>query len=240
MLEHFSSDLFHFDEDTHTYTFDGRVLKSVTGVCKRFHKPFERDAISKRVAEREGRPQEEVLAEWDAKAKRATDLGTEVHKLIETYWDQGLEAALALWATEEAKARFAAFVEFRMRELPTIKVVAQELKVYNLAFGMAGMIDFVGINDKQDLFIFDWKTNGKFTTDSDKAYDMLRAPLTSYPDNHLNAYSIQLSLYRLMLDKAGIDIKNAYLVHIPPNGAKPKMHKAKDFREDLQPYLRRV
>lgn len=230
---------FKFNETRHTYTFGGQYLTGVTGQCKKWHKPFDRDGISARVAQKEGRSATAVLAEWDAKGKAATDLGTEVHQMIEDYWNGWNGAEKFEFFSEEARKRFAAFYSFARSELPNIVSVASEYKVFSLKYRVAGTIDFIGQHkDNGRVYLFDWKTNGKFRDDRDRAWDKLLPPFEDLDDNELNSYSIQLSLYRLILADANIDTRGGVLVHIPPAGIKPVLYPAKDLTVRLAEALK--
>lgn len=240
LLEPFRYEGFHFDPEKHRYTVDGEYYPSVTGLCKKYKPPFDQDAISKRVAEREGKTQAQVLAEWKAKGKKATDLGTEVHELIEAYWrGQTPLADGTMVVSEEAKKRFAAFLAFRQKKLPNLFVIEPELKIFSRRYKAAGTIDWFGLNRRDGgLYIFDWKTNGKFRTDTEMSFGKLLGPFSEYDDNELNNYSIQLSYYRLFLkEEAGIVTKGAALVHIPPEGGNAVLYHAKDFTEILKDEL---
>ncbi len=57
------------------------------------------------------------------------------------------------------------------------------------------------------IYIIDYKTNKKFTTDKDLVYkEYLLHPFNKYYKTHLNEYSIQVSMYALILREWGIDV----------------------------------
>ena len=90
------------------------------------------------------------------------------------------------------------------------------------------------------LFILgDWKTNGEFKDDNHPKgkYKKLLRPFTFLYENHHNEYSIQISLYRLILEEElGIETESGFLCHIGPDD-EPKIYPAKDLREPLKAYL---
>lgn len=233
---------FKFSPDKHRYTVDGVYYPSVTGVVKKYKKPFDREGISNRVAKREGKTQEEVLAEWSKKGKKATDLGTEVHELIEAYWRGQHPMIEGHVYSDEAKKRFSAFLAFRQEKLPNIEPVEPELKVFSRKYKVAGTIDLLAFNKRDGhLYIFDWKTNKEFRTDTGKAWDQLLPPFEDLDENELNNYSIQLSMYKVILkEEAGIDVAGIALIHLPPGGANAQLYHGKDFtgrlKADLEPH----
>ena len=83
-----------FKEETHQYfnTETGREYLSGTKFIHLFEPPFDKDTISKRVALKEGKTQQEVLDEWAAISKQACDYGTATHLLMENYIKFGEES----------------------------------------------------------------------------------------------------------------------------------------------------
>jgi hypothetical protein len=75
--------------------------------------------------------------------------------------------------------------------------------------------------------------------DGDKYAKKLLYPFEDLWDNSVNGYSIQLSMYRLIMqEEAGFETKGAFLVWIGPNG-KPELHKIVDLRDRLYSFLQK-
>ena len=89
------------------------------------------------------------------------------------------------------------------------------------------------------VFILDWKTNGNFTHDEHPKgkYEKLLQPLEEYWKNHHNEYSIQLSLYSLILEEWGFEVGGAYIVHIGPGEEDATILPVVDMREKLKGFL---
>jgi ATP-dependent exoDNAse (exonuclease V) beta subunit len=88
------------------------------------------------------------------------------------------------------------------------------------------------------IYILDWKTNKNFTTDESLKYkEKLLAPLSDFFKSHLSEYSIQLSLYSLILEEYGFEIGGAYLVHIGPDDEPANLYKVIDMRDNLKMFL---
>jgi hypothetical protein len=105
---------------------------------------------------------------------------------------------------------------------------------------LAGTLDAL-FKLNEGRYVGDWKTNKKFTTDSDKEgrKQKLLYPFDDMWDNSLNGYSIQLSLYRLMLqEESGYETQGGFLVWIGPN-EEPEMHKIVDLRNQLYDFLQK-
>lgn len=78
----------------------------------------------------------------------------------------------------------------------------------------------------------------KFLTDeSDRGrHEKLLYPFQNYYKNHLNEYSIQVSLYKLILREIGIDVKSCYLLYLGPE-KEAQIYKAHDFSSILDNYF---
>ena len=149
-----------------------------------------------------------------------------------------LEEPLGLTNLEVAN-RVESFREFYKERLNSIKSVFQEVKVFSRKWGYAGTVDGVFSVDGKRLIIGDYKTNKEFTTDSDWKGSRRRLfePFENVFDNKHNNYSIQVSLYRLIIEEeCGIEMDDPFLLWIPPKGT-CKAFKAKDYRDKIRTYL---
>jgi hypothetical protein len=61
-------------------------------------------------------------------------------------------------------------------------------------------------------------------------------PFESYKENEINKYSLQMSLYALILEEADIHVDYSFICHIPSEG-ESQIYKLKDFRGELKTYL---
>ncbi len=243
-LSYFEDPNFRFNEKSHTYVYldgaTGRPVQSftsVTGFISRFKKKFDSDFWAKKKAQQLGKTKDEILAEWKQTADTAVDLGTVVHKWIEDFYN-GLnppdpEDPRVL----ERVDRFRRLHADRLYKLSPIK---QEFRLFSRKWGIAGTTDAIfKLNDR--YYLGDWKTNKKFTTDFHPKgkYGKLLYPFEDLWDNALNSYSIQLSLYRLILqEEAGFLTDGSFLVWIGPE-EKPELHKTLDLRDRLYDYLQK-
>jgi hypothetical protein len=73
-----------FTEANHRYVDnEGRDYISGTSIVNSLFEPFDAPAVAERVAERDGTTALEVLAQWKAKGKAASEYGTRVHEYAE-------------------------------------------------------------------------------------------------------------------------------------------------------------
>jgi ATP-dependent exoDNAse (exonuclease V) beta subunit len=225
-----------FDRELHRYSAGGQPLTGVTSFLKAYQPEFDKAGVSARVAEREGRSVASVLQEWEAKAAASIALGTQVHEYIErclTYGrgePEGGDPFLGLnHKLPEQEAFDRAWVELEK----AVAVCAVEWVIGDEELGVAGMVDCLVYSAQTGKYhLLDWKT-GKF--DVHNKFENLLSPFDNYSAAKLNIYSLQLSLYRLILDRAGLETGDAYLVHLDSGW---RIHKATDFRPQFEQLFR--
>jgi ATP-dependent exoDNAse (exonuclease V) beta subunit len=114
---------------------------------------------------------------------------------------------------------------------------ATEWILWDLDLMVAGTLDAVCYSRKTNLrHILDWKTNKKFTIEN-RYGDKLLPPFADLDDCHLTRYSLQLSIYRLLLKRATKwATGDGWLVHVGQDGV-VTTHRALDLRDRLSVWL---
>lgn len=223
---------FTFDASTHTYRLKGRRLASVTQVTDLVSRPFDARAAAERVAAREGRTPEAVLAAWEVGRDKAARYGTMFH-------DDAERIVLGGRPKNPMDLRVRGFQRYWREKLaPKLRVVATEQRVFHPAYPLAGTFDLLARGDK-GLWVIDWKTNKKFDTSS--RWGGLLEPFHDLCDCKLCYYSIQVSLYRVILEDSGHSTAGGLIVHVPPvrdgDAPRPRPHVALDLRERVRQWL---
>jgi ATP-dependent exoDNAse (exonuclease V) beta subunit len=234
-LKVFEDDEFKFDPIRHKYTYRGESFISVTQFIQLFHEKFDIEYWSKYKSEQLGKPQEEILKEWKQLNDRANEIGSATHNWIENYFNRIYqELPTDIDVIDRINKFNIAYAKYLYKLTPVIF----EKRIFSKKWKIAGMIDSIFLY-KDKVIIMDWKTNKDFIDDEHYKgkYEKLLSPFDEYHKNHYNEYSIQVSLYRLILaEEAGLDIKACYLLHIGPDG-EAKMHTARDFTGILRKHL---
>jgi ATP-dependent exoDNAse (exonuclease V) beta subunit len=234
-LDCFEDIKFEFDPVAHRYTYEGEPFISVTRFIQQFHKPFEQDYWSKKKAEQAGVPQDWILAEWKKLNDYANEVGTDTHQWIEDYFNQ-------IWKpipnNLDVIHRINKFNKIYAKQLYKLEPLKFEVRVFSPKWKIAGMIDSLFLY-RGKIYILDWKTNKDFTDDNHPkgTYEKLLAPFQDHFKNHLNEYSIQLSLYSLILEEWGFQVGGAYIVHIGPGDEEAELYKVVDMRDNLKLFL---
>lgn len=223
---------FIFEEERHIYTLKGKRLQSVTGWIGNFAKPFDTVKWSEKKAVEKGVSVEEILESWKILNDDSLYLGHLVHKYIEDFL-AGLNPTIP--DDELQSKRIKAWLEFYDQKLSKMTLLAQEIRIWSEKYQLAGTIDAL-FWYKNQIVVGDWKTNKKFTTDTDHAWNNLLYPFEKYAENKLNFYSLQTSTYQAILKENGIIAPHAFICWISPN-ATVEMHTAKNFTKDIDNYL---
>jgi len=235
-LKIFETDDLKFDEEDHRYTYKGVKLTPVTQFIKRFSPDIDFDYWAIKKAKERGVPVEEIRTEWKETAAVACDLGTDVHKWVEDYWNGKKPGKPKNEEVQRKVKKFYAIYKSRLNALTSIK---QEFKVFSSKWNLAGTIDGIFEINYTNI-VGDWKTNKTFTIDGDYTFGQkLKYPFEDLDNNNLNMYSIQLSLYRLILqEEAGFKTSSAFICHLGQDEP-GKIYQAKDLRARLKMYLTR-
>lgn len=233
-LQLFADPRFRFDAEPHEYYLGERQLTNFSTWIKDYKKPFDREGQSLLTAVRRGIATEAVLAEWD----RSQWVGTKTHEFIANYYATGGCPLVDAEPDPEVALRCEKFLQLRADRLQSFLPVAQELPIFHEASGLCGTLDFLAWHlPSQQLYVLDWKTNTKIATDQDRAYRNLLGPFADLIDHEHNVYSLQISLYRLLLEEAGIETAGGAIVHLPGGDAPAVIYQAINYRARLRALL---
>lgn len=233
-LECFNDPNFIFDPVKHRYTYNNDELISVTTFIQRFHQKFDSEYWSNIKSKDLGVPQEWLLNQWKEVNNYANEIGSETHNWIENYFNQSWKK---LPTNLDVIHRINKFNVIYAKHLHKLEPLKFEVRIFSKTLKIAGMIDALFLY-RGKIFIIDYKTNKKFTTDENIKYpERLLHPFSNFYKTHLNEYSIQISLYALILKEWGFDVAGGYLVYIGPENDEAKMYKCVDMIGILEEYF---
>jgi len=237
---------FKFNKDKHRYTYDGKTFKSVTTYIGKFSPRFNSEYWSNKKADERGVSVDVILKEWEAKKILGLTIGSIVHEWIEDFLNNTnpvlpkIEHDIDIFTAVEIEAtihlKIKNWLHLYQQRLHKLIPICQELKVWSLKYKLAGTIDGL-FWYKEKLIVGDWKTNKKFTNDTDKIWNFLLWPFDQSADNTFNKYSLQVSLYRVILEEHGINTGPAFICWIPQEDIPAEFIIAKDYRKILKEYL---
>lgn len=210
-----------FFEKNHKYTInDEDAYASVSGILKKYEKKFETERIAKSVAERSGKDVEIVLNEWAYKRDYSCHKGSEFHAFVENFLERRKisldkdafivflkknksifdQNDVDLYYNEMAHLinNFLNFYEWWKEDHILLK---SEFVVGDKKTKLCGMLDNLSYNKKtKKLSIFDYKTNKEIKIDNPRGETLL-APFTHLQDCEHVKYSLQIWLYKLIIER---------------------------------------
>ena len=202
-----------FNKDDHTYSKNGKPYLSGSAFAHMFEKEFPREAVAKKVAERDNKEVDDVLAGWDAKGQISLDYGTLIHECIETWCKYGgepnndyLKAIVEDWDENG------------------FSVDENEVFVQDDTHQLCGVIDGLAGDT-----IYDWKTGD--------IHQKIQHTLgKDFPNDRLSLYTLQLNFYRYICEQNGRKINHLVIGWL--NGE--HWEKVKVDIIDIKPYLEQV
>jgi len=189
-----------FNKELHQYTKGGKVYTSVTQYINKFKKPFDKDYLSVMCAARDDREVEDVLKEWEMKADISKNFGNAIHESIELF----------IKYKQKPKHLFLKQVVDEFEELTKGLDLHAEKVIHDDELELAGTIDLIVKVGEKKVKLIDYKTNGEFTL---KGKEKLLPPYDYLRANHLDTYSLQLNIYKHLLERKGYEVVGMELWH---------------------------
>ena len=236
-----------FYEDGHRYILNGKELHSVSGIGHRFlSRPFDKDKQAILYASKHGKTPEYWKDLWFCNSFKATTLGTKTHEFgeslaylmvghpefirpsMQSQYLKEKEYLADIHPKESAVRLF-------LNELPSCyHLVLNETKVYsgknpdssqNLKEQICGTFDMLywydgnGNPANAGFVVLDYKTNANLVDEYNRQYGiMLLPPFDNMYQEPLGEYTIQLSLYSLMLEDIGLKVIDRKLIWLKDDG----------------------
>lgn len=211
-----------FDEGPHIYTIlddPNSKYTSCTTFIHHLFEPFNADAIIDKMMKSSnwtqskyfGKSKNEIKSLWDQNRIIASTSGTNMHKNIEMFMNSEIELS-AFDNNTDMKH----FVSFYNNYGNKLKSYRSEWMIYDTDLKLAGSIDYVVLNDDQTLDLYDWKRSTEIKKEN--RWQSGKYPLQHIPDCNYWHYSLQLNLYKALLEKNyQKKIRSMYLVILHPN-----------------------
>ena len=237
-----------FDEPTHKYYVNGSCKGNIscTGFVHEFFGHFDAKKIITKMrkganwanSKYYGRTDEEIMKEWSDNGKEASSAGTAMHFAIEQFMHGAHEEIdPAVMNTPEWKY----FMKFWKECGDDLEPYRSEWEVFTDALDLpasqhrevftgaldspaserkiklCGSIDMVYRRKSDGKFvIYDWKRSKEIK--SDNPFGSGLAPLDHLPDTNYWHYTLQLNVYKWILEQYyGLEVADLYLVILHPD-----------------------
>lgn len=216
---------FQFFEDGHYYECKGKKVGiSATRLIEEYANEFNAEEMSEKVANKENRSVEEILAEWKYKADFACSKGTTCHEFAQFLWsgqdwniidfDSSIEYQMAVTKIQKQAT------QFKLDYKQHLEHLIDELPIGSEEFDIASCVDHLFYNKLTGgLVLVDYKTNSLMSGYNKKAYKKaMKVPLSHLNDDALHHYYIQLSIYKYLIEKyTGLKVDEMFIVYMSEN-----------------------
>lgn len=232
-----------FYEDGHIYLLHGQEIKqSVSSIGHRFIRdPFNEQLQATRYAAKNGKTADYWIQQWKQNSFRATTLGTKTHEFGESlgYLRTGHPELIRDSIKSQYMAKYNYLAPIHPKEEAVVKfmdampanlhLVLNETKVYsgknpiperNIKDLICGTFDMLYYDSENGGFIIlDYKTNANLYSEFNRKYrKTLLPPFQDIIEEDLGLYTIQLSLYSLLLEDIGINVIDRRIVWLTNEG----------------------
>ena len=196
MNELFSNNI-SLDQENHKYELKDSPdfhFSSVTEFIHHFFEKFDQVGIAQKLINTHpkysGKTVDEVIKEWGKGAIR----GTIVHNELEAFIKENI--------TPEHEMSIIGAEWIKEKQKDPDNTFFSEVIIYSKELGIAGTIDVLVYNKKQDAYhLVDWKTNKRIDKTSYKKKIGILNSTKHMQDCNFNHYSLQLSFYRYILER---------------------------------------
>jgi ATP-dependent DNA helicase PIF1 len=217
--------------DEHIYLLDStKSLVSCTTFLSSFHKKFNADEVISKILTSDkytsdpdykyyNKTSVDIKKEWSQSAV----LGTKLHNDIEKYLNHEVQS-------NESK-EFTFFKKF-LSDNTNLTPYRTEWMIFSEVLQIGGAIDAVFV-DKNDgsYTIFDWKRSPV----SYVTFENYLSPLEHLKDNTFTKYSLQLNLYKGILEAwYNIKIKDMYIIELHPDNESYKKIEAANYEAEIK------
>lgn len=193
-----------FKPETHQYFHNNIEFCSVSKLIERYKNPFDPNGeIIARKAAENGITIEEQRARWKKINEESIIRGHSFHSDLESY----IKTKKIPKTDNEDIIRQFSKIKFK-------GMLFSEVRLWNLEYRIAGTTDLIELLPNKSINLLDLKTNKNIRKFSWKK--RMLPPLDYYWDANYYHYSIQLEIYKFMLEEAGWWVNSTTLLYIDP------------------------
>ena len=240
-----------FVEKTHKYYVNGSCEGNIscTGFIHEFFGHFDGKAILTKMRRNPtkwaqskyfGKSDEEIMKEWSDSGKAASEAGTAMHLAIEQFL-HGAPEQIDPQILTTPEWRY--FLRFWKDCGPDLEPYRSEWEVFTDSIGdspnerkikLCGSIDMVFRRKSDGKFvIYDWKRSKEIKAENPFGSGL--APLDHLPDTNYWHYTMQLNVYKWILEKYyNIEVGDLYIVILHPDNSSYRRMRLNIMEDDVE------
>ena len=240
-----------FVEKTHKYFVNGSCEGNIscTGFIHEFFGHFDGKAILTKMRRNPtkwaqskyfGKTDEEIMKEWSDSGKAASEAGTAMHLAIEQFL-HGAPEQIDPQILTTPEWRY--FLRFWKDCGPDLEPYRSEWEVFTDSIGdspnerkikLCGSIDMVFRRKSDGKFvIYDWKRSKEIKAENPFGSGL--APLDHLPDTNYWHYTMQLNVYKWILEKYyNIEVGDLYIVILHPDNSSYRRMRLNIMEDDVE------
>jgi ATP-dependent exoDNAse (exonuclease V) beta subunit len=233
-----------FDEPTHIYTIHGSSegIISCTKFLHEFFPHFDAKSTIRKMMKSPKWPQskwygmtaEQIENAWSANGKEASTAGTAMHLAIEQFLNDS-EYAIADGVKETPEWKY--FMNFWREHGDDLEPYRTEWEVWSQEHKLCGSIDMIFRRKSDGKFlIYDWKRSKEIRTSNE--YGSGFGPVSHLPDCNYWHYSLQLNVYRWILENLyRCEVADMYLLILHPDNKNYRRIRLNRLEEEVEDML---
>jgi ATP-dependent exoDNAse (exonuclease V) beta subunit len=233
-----------FEPISHTYQITSDVESepaqtfiSATTIIHKYFPEFDNDAVIQKMMKSPnwkkspyyGKSVDEIKKQWEDNRVSAAAKGTQVHDWIENFYLGGFVCPSK--EAEESKS-FQNFMNFHNEY--GWKPFRTEWRVFTEDYKVAGSIDIVFEgSEKGKIKVYDWKNSKEIKTEN--RYEKGLEPLTHLPNCNFYHYSLQLNLYKWILERHyDVKVEEMGLIIVHENYPTYLKYDVRDMKKEIE------
>lgn len=219
-----------FNDYTVSTLFNKHSWNSPASLIKKITKPFDRDAVAKKVSRKTGQLVEDLIKEWELEGSKAIEKGKIIHDSIEKGFVRSMKCE---YTTPEIADKLVEFARNYVTDLKA-RCIAREKLITSEESKLFGYLDYLVWSESLNkLILVDWKTNKEI--DRFNKWENFLYPLSNIDASKANIYSFQLSCYKWMLLKQlGIEVDEMHIVWLNEKNKNYEIIKAVDMTKSIE------
>ena len=227
-----------FVDEGHIYFIDGKSngIISCTSFIHKFFGQFNATQVIQQIQKSTkyktdptykyyGKSTQEIKEEWNMTAV----LGTKLHYMIELYYND-------LEVEYEEDSGFEQFLLFQ-QDHESLQIYRTEWRIFDETLKISGSIDAIFKHKDNTISIYDWKRTPEIVT---KSFNnkTARKPINNLLDCNYYHYSLQLNLYRHILETHYNQIvKDMFLIVLHPTNTTYQKVEVNRMEPEIQAIL---